>query len=52
VKALERALAEGEEWSAGFFDRLRAVDPAEASAVDGMLAAMRARRRPKEPTLL
>ena len=52
VKALERELAEGEEWSAGFFERSRAVDPEEASAVDDMLAAVRARRRSKEPTLL
>jgi predicted transcriptional regulator len=52
VKALERELAEGEEWSEGFFERLRAVDPAEASAVDDMLTPVRARCRPKEPTLL
>jgi predicted transcriptional regulator len=53
VKALERELAEGDEWSAEFFERLRAVDQAAAAAaVDDMLAAVRARRRSKEPRLL
>jgi len=52
VKALERELSEGEEWSTGFFDRLRAVDPAKAVAVDDMLAAVRARRRSKGPPRL
>jgi len=52
VKALERELAEGDEWSAEFFERLRAVDQVAAAAVDDMLAAVRARRRSKEPTLL
>lgn len=52
VKALERELAEGEEWSAGFFDRLRAVDRATATAVDDMLAAVRDRRQSKEPRRL
>jgi len=49
VKALERELAEGEAWSAGFFERLRTVDRATANAVDDMLAAVRARRRSKQP---
>lgn len=52
VKALERELAEGEEWSAGFFERLRAVDPAEASAVDDMLgraAGSRTSMPPSQP---
>jgi hypothetical protein len=52
VKALEREIAEGEEWSAGFFEQLRAVDPSTVSAVDDMLAAVRAGRRSKEPSRL
>ena len=49
VKALEREPAEDAEWSAGFFERLRAVDRATATAVDDMLAAVRAQRRSKQP---
>jgi metal-responsive CopG/Arc/MetJ family transcriptional regulator len=52
VKALERELSEGEEWSAGFFERLRTIDCATAAAVDDLLAAVRARRRSKEPRRL
>jgi hypothetical protein len=52
VKALERELAEGADWSAGFFERLAAVDAATAGAVDEMLATVRAARRSKEPRRL
>lgn len=52
VKALEREVAEGEEWSAGFFERLRAIDRAAATALDDMLATVRARRRSKKPRRL
>lgn len=45
VKALEHEIAQGDDWSIGFFARLRAVDRATATAVDDMLAAMWASRR-------
>lgn len=41
VRALERELASGSDWSPGFFERLAAVDPGIAPAVDEMLAAIR-----------
>jgi metal-responsive CopG/Arc/MetJ family transcriptional regulator len=52
VKALERELAEGADWSVGFFERLSATDDATAGAVDEMLAAIRSARRSKEPRRL
>jgi metal-responsive CopG/Arc/MetJ family transcriptional regulator len=52
VKALERELAEGEDWSAGFFEQLSAVDEATAGAIDKMLADVRARRQSKAPRRL
>jgi len=52
VKALERELAKETGWSAGFFEQLRPVDAATASAVDEMLAAIRAGRRSKAPRKL
>lgn len=52
VRALEREIAEGEEWPAEFFDRLRAVDPGMEAVVDDMLAAVRVRRRSKRPRRL
>lgn len=52
VKALERELAEGESWSEGFFDRLSAVNPSTADAVDEMLANVRSRRYSNAPRRL
>ena len=52
VKALERELSEGSDWSAGFFEDLSEVDPATADAVDEMLVAVRTRRRSKAPRQL
>jgi metal-responsive CopG/Arc/MetJ family transcriptional regulator len=52
VKALERELSEGADWSAGFFEQLSPVDEATAGAVDEMLAAVRAGRRSKAPRRL
>ncbi|HEX9944070.1 MAG TPA: hypothetical protein VGG03_18820 [Thermoanaerobaculia bacterium] len=49
LKALERELAEGEDWFEGFFDRLSAVDEATAGAIDEMLADVQARRRSTLP---
>ncbi|MBK8252511.1 MAG: ribbon-helix-helix protein, CopG family [Polyangiaceae bacterium] len=49
VRALERELGGSGGWSDGFFERLRAVDSATASAVDEMSATIRTARRSKEP---
>jgi len=51
VRALEREI-QSMEWSPGFFDRLGAVDPETAAAVDDLLTAVRARRSSKRPRLL
>jgi hypothetical protein len=52
VRALERELAPGAGWSAGFFERLSATDDTTTSSVDEMLAAIRSARRSKEPRRL
>jgi hypothetical protein len=52
VKALERELAEGTDWSAGFFEQLSPEDKVTAGAVDEMLAAIRAGCRSKDPRRL
>jgi predicted transcriptional regulator len=52
VKALERELANTDEWSEGFFERLAETDPATEEAVDEMMAEVRARRSSKEPPKL
>jgi metal-responsive CopG/Arc/MetJ family transcriptional regulator len=52
VRALERELKHGSEWSPEFFERLRETDEATITAVDEMLAAVRSRRRSKEPRRL
>lgn len=52
VKAIERELRGGPDWSPGFFERLGEADAATADAVDEMLASIRAARRSKEPRRL
>lgn len=52
LKAIERELAERTEWSAGFFERLSAIDEPVAAAADEMLAGIRAGRRSKAPRQL
>lgn len=49
VRALERELTEGSDWSTGFFDELSAVDAATSDAVDEMVAAIRVGRSSKRP---
>jgi hypothetical protein len=49
VRALERELAAGSNWSVGFFDRLRSIDPDTAEAVDEISSAIRAGRTSKAP---
>jgi len=52
VRALERELSGGPGWSLGFFERLRDVDDSTATAVDELLAHVRAARRSKAPRQL
>lgn len=52
VKALERELAGGPSWSPEFFARMRDVDDTTATAVDELLASVRAARRSKGPRRL
>lgn len=52
VLALERAMKEGTEWSPGFFEQLVEVDATTSRAVEEMLAAVKSKRRSKEPQKL
>ena len=47
VRALEREVAAGSEWSPEFAERLAETDPTIAADVDEMLAAVLAARRSK-----
>jgi predicted transcriptional regulator len=49
LRALEREVAAGTDWSAGFFERLEETDRETAKAVDSLLTAIRGARRSKEP---
>ncbi|MEO7332057.1 MAG: ribbon-helix-helix protein, CopG family [Minicystis sp.] len=49
VRALEREMKEGREWSPGFFEQLGDVDAATSKAVDEMLEVVKSKRRSKEP---
>jgi hypothetical protein len=49
IRALERELRDGSDWSPGFFERLRQVDPATAADVDEMMRTVRKGRRSKAP---
>ena len=49
VRALERELESGSDWSAEFFERLRAVDGDTVQAVDELMSAVRRGRRSKPP---
>lgn len=52
VRALEREIRAGADWSPGFFERLSEVDANTARDVDELLAAIRAARRSKSPRQL
>ena len=52
VRALERELTSGSDWSPGFFDRLRDVDAETVSAVDELLDSIRRTRSSKPPRQL
>ena len=47
IRALERELREGADWSLGFFDRVADVDADTAAAVDELDAVIRRVRRSK-----
>jgi predicted transcriptional regulator len=47
VRALERELDAGGEWSTGFFERLEERDDAASAAVDELLVAVVRSRRSK-----
>lgn len=49
VRALEQAVNERVRWAPEFLERLRTVDRETGSAVDELLAAVKQRRRSKEP---
>jgi predicted transcriptional regulator len=49
VRALEREIRTGGDWSAGFFERLADVEPEMAADVDDLLAAIRGARVSKQP---
>lgn len=52
LKALERELTQGSDWSPGFFEQLSEVDEKTAAAVDEMLVTIRRTRRSKAPRRL
>ena len=52
VRALEREIEAGADWSLEFFARLGAADAATVDAVDDMLTAIRSSRRSKRPVKL
>ena len=52
VRALEREMSVGGDWSPGFFEQLRDIDQTTSQAVDEMMAAIRTRRGSKEPPRL
>ena len=52
IKALEESLRHQPEWPAGFFERLKARNPDDVTAVGEMLDHIRQGRRSKGPPRL
>ncbi len=52
IKALERELADEAQWSAGFFEKIEAIDDATRKAVDDLTVAIEKSRRSKRPVRL
>jgi hypothetical protein len=52
IRALEREVREGSDWSPGFFEQLSEQDPGVSDAVDEMLSDIRRMRRSKAPRRL
>lgn len=49
VRALEREVAPGSDWSPGFFERLSRKEPGLDAAVDELLASIQKARTSKPP---
>lgn len=49
VRALERELTAGSDWSPGFFEQLGTVAPETVAAVDELLTSVRQARTSKPP---
>jgi hypothetical protein len=49
VRALDQAVRERSGWAPEFLEKLRHVDEETATAVDGMLTAVKRARRSKHP---
>jgi len=49
VRALEREITEGSDWSDAFFEELATTSAANVGAVEDMLAAIRNSRSSKKP---
>jgi predicted transcriptional regulator len=52
LRALERELKPGSDWSPGFFEELGAADSETVAAVDELLASVRQARTSKPPRSL
>lgn len=52
VRALEKEVAPGSDWSPGFFERLSRVEPGLAEAVDQLLESVKKARTSKAPLRL
>jgi hypothetical protein len=52
VRALEREVQAGTDWSSGFLDRLSDVGPDTSREVDELLSAVRAARKSRRPRAL
>jgi predicted transcriptional regulator len=52
VKALEREVAQGSDWSPDFFGRLASPEPGVDTAADEMLKAIQSHRRSRKPVRL
>jgi metal-responsive CopG/Arc/MetJ family transcriptional regulator len=51
-RALEREVTQGSDWSPGSFERLSAIEPSTAGAVDELLTSVRQARTSKPPRRL
>jgi hypothetical protein len=52
LRALERELTPGSDWSPGFFEQLSTTDSETVAAVDELLASVRGARTSKPPRRL
>jgi hypothetical protein len=52
VRALEREVGEGPDWSPGFLERLAQVEPEVSASVDELVESVRKARRSKSPRRL